>query len=166
MSWGRIIKIIILVKRLFPGHIPNSGDMIEFKVSDKPTSNKHKEPTIAKMALTGKQATGVSTNDSRVECPHCHKKIMPRLVTYHGKADRSLCPLCGSVVSEFVSADSLTEIFPKWLIIFVIIALVIAFFLTNGNVGTLFPILFISSIIIYWIKVKPGAKNKVKVKQF
>ena len=141
--------------------------MIEFEVSDKPTNNKHKEPTIAKMTLTGEQATGINnTNDNRVECPHCHKKIMPRLVTYAGKADRSLCPLCGSVISEFVSADSLTEIFPKWLIIFAVIALVAALFLTNGNIGTLFPILFISGFIIYLSKVNTGAKNKVKVKHF
>ncbi|MBO4576886.1 MAG: cold shock domain-containing protein, partial [Neisseriaceae bacterium] len=55
------------------GKMPNSGDMIEFEVSDKPTSNKHKEPTITKMIFTGEQAVGMSNpNDSRIECPHCH----------------------------------------------------------------------------------------------
>lgn len=88
------------------GHMPNSGDMVEFEVSDQPTSNKHKEPTIAKMTLTGEQATGTNAqnpNDNRVECPHCHKKGYPRIVTYRGYAARSLCPFCGEVVSDFTN---------------------------------------------------------------
>ena len=146
------------------GHIPNSGDMIEFEVSDKPTSNKHKEPTIAKMTLTGEQATGINnTNDNRVECPHCHKKIMPRLVTHYGRANRSLCPLCGSVVAEFVQTYSTKLIVACLVIITVCFSAVVLY---HGNSGY-FSIIWLCwfGFFIYWIiEQKLGRKNKVKVK--
>ncbi|MBQ9258284.1 MAG: hypothetical protein IJ187_00340 [Neisseriaceae bacterium] len=148
------------------GHIPTSGDMIEFEVSDKPTSNKHKEPTIAKMTMTGEQAAGMNNtnNDNRVECPHCHKRIMPRLVTYAGRADRSLCPLCGSVIAEFVQENHPLKI-SKWVLAFIVFALVIAMFLTGtSGVGSLIPMLLIFLGIAYWSVNKPWAKNKIKVK--
>ena len=143
------------------GHIPNSGDMIEFEVSDKPTSNKHKEPTIAKMTLTGEQAKGThDTNDSRIECPHCHKKIMPRLVTYYGQANRSLCPLCGGVVAEFGREFKIS----KWTIAFIVFALVISTLLTGtSGVGSLIPMILIFIGIAYWANNKHLTKNKIKV---
>ena len=143
------------------GHIPNSGDMIEFEVSDKPTSNKHKEPTIAKMTLTGEQATGINnSNDSRVECPHCRKKIIPRLLTHYGNAYRSLCPLCGGVVAEFPTQEEFK--ISKWIIAFIVLALVISTLLTGG-VGSLIPMLLIFIGIAYWISNKHLTKNKIKV---
>lgn len=40
--------------------------------------------------------------EGKVECPHCHTAVYPRLVTYRGRADRSLCPLCGRTIRDFV----------------------------------------------------------------
>lgn len=147
------------------GHIPNSGDMIEFEVSDKPTSNKHKEPTIAKMTLTGEQATGMNNpSDSRVECPHCHKRVMPRVVTHYGRAERSLCPLCGGVVAEFVQRLYLNRLvlIAAGFVIIVLFALLLG----TGNAESVIafiPIVLLG-LAIYWVVVyKPGRKNKVKV---
>jgi len=42
-------------------------------------------------------------NDDRVICPHCDKKIVPKLSTHAGVAISSLCPYCGGIVKQFVS---------------------------------------------------------------
>ena len=101
------------------GHIPTSGDMIEFEVSDKPTSNKHKEPTIAKMTMTGEQATDNKaiqpfrkTNhyrDNRITCPHCYKKITPKIYYLNQAPYRSYCPFCGEMVKDFQGAKPQIE---------------------------------------------------------
>lgn len=146
------------------GHMPNSGDMVEFEVSDQPTSNKHKEPTIAKMTLTGEQATGTNAqnpNDNRVECPHCHKKVLPRIVTHYGRADRSLCPFCGNVVAEFVH----TYLIKRLVITFVVVsAILIAMAIFGRTEGLAFlPMCFLAFLVIWTVFSKPGKKNKVKV---
>ncbi|WP_174436269.1 cold shock domain-containing protein [Azospirillum brasilense] len=39
--------------------------------------------------------------DDRVTCPSCNRRMVPRLVTYQGEAQKSLCPFCGATYRRF-----------------------------------------------------------------
>ena len=91
------------------GHMPNSGDMVEFEVSDKPTSSKHKEPTIAKMTMTGEQAKGAG--NGKTQCQHCGSQCVPRLYFSHGEATHSVCPFCGKNIQVFLDENTIEQSF-------------------------------------------------------
>lgn len=60
----------------------------------------------------------VNKDDSRIQCPHCGKKIIPRMVIINGTPYSSHCPICGGKVRQFQSGC---------LTIFVVMVVVIAF---------------------------------------
>ncbi len=51
--------------------------------------------------LEKKKTHTTRSPDQRIECPSCERKIIPRLVTYRGEPDKSLCPFCGATVKNF-----------------------------------------------------------------
>jgi cold shock protein len=46
---------------------------------------------------------GSDRTDDRIKCPSCDKKIIPRLITYQGEPEKSVCPFCGATVRIFGS---------------------------------------------------------------
>ena len=41
--------------------------------------------------------------DDRIACPHCAKRIVPRIVTQQGTLTHSVCPFCGGQIKQFYS---------------------------------------------------------------
>lgn len=39
--------------------------------------------------------------DDRISCPGCGKKIVPRIITYRGEPQQSVCPYCAATVKTF-----------------------------------------------------------------
>lgn len=39
--------------------------------------------------------------DDRVVCPHCAKRMVPRLITYYGEVERTVCPFCAQTYADF-----------------------------------------------------------------
>ena len=122
------------------GSIPNSGDMIEFEVSDTPTSNTHKEPTIAKMVYTGRRQTvrTSSHNNGTVTCKHCHNVIKPRIWFENGVAVYKLCTSCGTRIETLPGYHKMIDSFMTF--VFVIIACIIAFFVITIAYGMLYSV--------------------------
>jgi hypothetical protein len=40
-------------------------------------------------------------NDDRVVCHNCGRRMVPRLITYRGDVERTVCPFCASTYQEF-----------------------------------------------------------------
>jgi hypothetical protein len=38
-----------------------------------------------------------------VDCPECHRIMVPRVITYYGQPTKSICPFCGSTFARFPS---------------------------------------------------------------
>ena len=75
--------------------LPNNGTIVSF------TSEQGKKgPVAVNVVINQKAAKGV---DDRIDCPHCHKRIVPRIITDRGSLSRSVCPFCGGTVKDFNS---------------------------------------------------------------
>jgi len=38
-----------------------------------------------------------------VDCPECHRIMVPRVITYYGQPTKSICPFCGETFARFPS---------------------------------------------------------------
>lgn len=81
--------------------LPGNGDLASFEASQG-----KKGPRATSVVLTAKgqskaQSNGSRRPDDRATCPHCGKKMVPRLITYRGSLIESLCPFCGGVYKKF-----------------------------------------------------------------
>ena len=95
------------VQNIIGAELPANGATVEFIERE---GRKGPSPIASDVTIL-QNATFDSSkaNDSRVICPHCNKKMVPRLVTYRGEPDKSLCPFCGEVYKKF--SDSKVWIF-------------------------------------------------------
>ena len=75
--------------------LPRNGDCVSFEVGQ---GNKGPRATsleiLFKATSEGRSALA-QRSDDRVTCPHCGKKMVPRIITYRGSPQQSVCPFCG-----------------------------------------------------------------------
>jgi cold shock CspA family protein len=77
--------------------LPSNGDSILF---DSQSGNKGLR--ALNVSIIKKASIQNSRHsDDRVNCPGCGKKIVPRIITYRGEPQKSVCPYCASVVKDF-----------------------------------------------------------------
>lgn len=85
--------------------MPEGNDEVEFSLTNvQPGKYKGTNIILVKSASVKKQeekATNFSKNDDREICPGCGKKIVPRLITYQGSVQRSVCPYCATQIKNF-----------------------------------------------------------------
>ncbi len=73
------------------------GDLAEFNVKE--STAKNKKDKAVDVEITKRESTeSISRKenrrrDDRITCPHCGRKIVPRLVTYRGDPEHSLLSL-------------------------------------------------------------------------
>lgn len=81
--------------------VPNANDDIEFEIYN---GKKSKAINIKLLKSATEKNTKSSNHnlDDRIICPGCNKKIVPRMVTYRGEADKTLCPYCATVIKSFM----------------------------------------------------------------
>lgn len=86
------------VKGVKGAELPSNGDEVEFS-----SKLGNKGPRAFDVVITNKAKKAITTDD-RINCPSCNKKIVPRMITYAGKAERSICPYCAAEVRNFKSS--------------------------------------------------------------
>ena len=86
------------VKGVKGTELPSNGDEVEFT-----STPGNKGPRAFDVVITNKEKKATATDD-RINCPSCNKKIVPRMITYAGKAERSICPYCAAEVRNFKSS--------------------------------------------------------------
>ena len=83
--------------------LPGNGDRVSF---DPETGNKGPKATLVNI---DKRST--SSQDERVTCNRCDKKMIPRIITgqtYSGTPEpkKSICPFCGGIYRSFEKDNS------------------------------------------------------------
>jgi cold shock protein len=74
--------------------LPHSGDEVEFDAVK----------TARGMRAQGVRITSKvsrARGDERETCDHCGKKMVPRIISYQGAVQRSVCPYCGETHRRF-----------------------------------------------------------------
>lgn len=81
--------------------LPSNGDSVQFE--SKPGN---KGLRAVNVTITSKApAQNTRPSDDRINCPSCGKKIVPRMITYQGRPERSVCPYCAATVKTFSNSD-------------------------------------------------------------
>ena len=104
---------------------PRMGDLAEFNVKESTAKNK-KDKAFDVEITKGESTESISRKenrhrDDRITCPHCGRKIVPRLVTYRGAPEKSLCPYCGTKIETFFAGYLNIVIFVIILVVFLVI---------------------------------------------
>lgn len=76
---------------------PGTGDIVAFEHEQGKKGPRATNVTISARAPL--KASGHS--DERVTCPHCGKKMIPRIITDRGSLSKSVCPFCGGTYKDF-----------------------------------------------------------------
>lgn len=96
------------------GSVPNGNDDVEFELS-KSQNGKSKATNVTLLkSANDKKQENYSKNDDREICPSCRKKIVPRLITYQGSIQRSVCPYCATEIKRFSNCFIATAVYEDY----------------------------------------------------
>jgi cold shock CspA family protein len=79
---------------------PDLNDEVEFEIKLDKTKYKAINIFVTKTAIQKKQEIR-DRNDDRIICHGCNKRIVPRMITFQGSPDKSVCPYCATTIMEF-----------------------------------------------------------------
>lgn len=85
------------VRAVRGAELPNTGDWVEFEHA---AGNRGPRAIAVTLAARAAREPG----HGRVLCQSCGKAMVPRLISYRGEPDKSLCPFCGATYREFRTA--------------------------------------------------------------
>lgn len=87
--------------------LPSNGDSVQFE-----SKSGNNGPRAINITITAK-ASSLNTRpaDDRINCPSCDKKIVPRLITYRGSPEKSVCPYCAATVKTFSKCFIATAVY-------------------------------------------------------
>lgn len=113
--------------------LPQVSQKVVFELSNKP-AKEGKNPAISWLKYDESAATqangkasNAQSNDSRVICPHCGAKVMPRMSVYVDKPIASFCPLCGGQIKKFYKTPMWVKLLSIIIILIVSSVLLIPF---------------------------------------
>lgn len=92
------------VRSVKGSELPDYGDIVEFEHQEG-----KKGPRATNVVIIEKSEH--NQKDDRVTCPHCGKKMVPRLITYQGSIQKSVCPFCGGTYKDFSKCFIATAIY-------------------------------------------------------
>lgn len=80
--------------------IPAAGDKVEFTISSRRPRN-GKSARAQTVRIVVKKESGKARQDDRITCPHCGRKVVPRIRFYQGSPEASYCPFCAGLIKDF-----------------------------------------------------------------
>lgn len=87
--------------------LPSNGDSVQFE-----SKSGNKGPRAINITITAKVSSlNTRPADDRINCPSCDKKIVPRLITYRGSPEKSVCPYCAATVKTFSKCFIATAVY-------------------------------------------------------
>jgi len=87
------------VRDIVGADLPDIGDVVTFEPCER---EGEAGATTIRIIESEKLRRDKALIDEIVECPHCHKRVQPRMVTWRGESDKTLCPRCGETIKDFV----------------------------------------------------------------
>ncbi|WP_418356979.1 cold-shock protein [Shewanella basaltis] len=85
------------VQAINGANLPSNGDNVSFESISGNKGAKAANVSIERRVIRPKPRQV----DDRVNCPSCNKKIVPRMITYQGNPQKSICPYCAALVKNF-----------------------------------------------------------------
>jgi cold shock CspA family protein/predicted RNA-binding Zn-ribbon protein involved in translation (DUF1610 family) len=86
--------------------VPSGNDDVEFELGEDQKGFRAKNIQLIFSAQDKRNKVHESKHkDDRITCPSCGRKVVPRMVTYRGEPDKTLCPYCGTVIKTFDNND-------------------------------------------------------------
>lgn len=96
------------VQSIKGANLPSNGDKVSF---DSKAGNKGPRAQNISIQEKALQQPSNRPQDDRVNCPNCDKKIVPRMITYRGKPEKSVCPYCAATVKTFSNCFIATAVY-------------------------------------------------------
>ena len=78
--------------------LPGNGDRVDFEHR---AGKKGPRATGITIVARTTATSATQRTDDRVTCPHCSKKMVPRIITDRGSLSKSVCPFCGGTYKDF-----------------------------------------------------------------
>lgn len=86
--------------------VPSGNDDVEFELGEDQKGFRAKNIQLIFSAQDKRNKVHESQHkDDRITCPSCGRKVVPRMVTYRGEPDKTLCPYCGTIIKTFENND-------------------------------------------------------------
>lgn len=112
------------VREVQGADLPGNGDIISFESVQGKRGPRATSVVIIKKNQS-KARTSSRGSDERVTCLHCGKKIVPRIISYQGSIQKSVCPFCGGVYKDFSNKGCLSALgYIGGIIIFVFVVVI------------------------------------------
>lgn len=95
---------------------PANNDIVEF---DTKPGRKGSEAINIKCVRSAEERKQIQREanrpkDDRVTCPHCGKKMVPRVNFYRGKPEASYCPFCAGKIKDFGGCFIATAVYSDY----------------------------------------------------
>lgn len=93
--------------------VPNGNDDVEFQTVNDKKGLKAINISITRSAEAKgeEKKKSYNSNDDRINCPNCNKKIVPRMITYKGEPEKSVCPYCATTIQKFSNCFIATAVY-------------------------------------------------------
>ena len=75
--------------------VPASGDHVQFQSQETNRGLRASAIQLLSRSTEGRRA------DDRVTCGYCGRKMVPRIISYQGRVERSVCPFCAETYCSF-----------------------------------------------------------------
>lgn len=73
--------------------LPEKGQIVYFDAETTQKGYRAKNIALTK--------NNISTDNSLDFCKNCNRKIIPRMITYRGEPQKTVCPYCATVIKDF-----------------------------------------------------------------
>lgn len=87
------------VRDVVGAELPNGGESAEFDAGHGGRGAFARKVRVV-APRPGKVCQG-RARDDRVLCNYCQRKMVPRLITYRGDVERTVCPFCTETYEDF-----------------------------------------------------------------
>ena len=103
------------VRDVIGGALPTRGETTEFVPGSGDRGAFARKVRIIASAPVGWGAT--RSQDDRVICRHCGRRMVPRVITYRGAVERTVCPFCANTHQDLNTTVSLSARTVGWILL-------------------------------------------------
>jgi cold shock CspA family protein len=103
------------VRDVIEGALPRGGGKTEFDPGSGDQSAFARNVRITASAPVGWGADRL--RDDRVVCRHCGRRMVPRMITYRGAVERTVCPFCAHTYQNLNPTVSLSSRTVGWILL-------------------------------------------------
>lgn len=97
------------------GALPTGGETTEF---DPGSGDRGAFARRVRIVASAPVGWGTArSHDDRVVCRHCGRRMVPRVITYRGAVERTLCPFCANTCQDLIPTMSLSARTVGWILL-------------------------------------------------